>query len=137
MQTSLTSYTGPQLNLDLYTSILSPEETTAIFDHLETTVPWPRPGSNRRVNQNYGDPGLSYRLQFGGYDGKPIKIIDRPVKPWEELPILTSLRDYVATITQSRYNYCVIQRYPNGRTGIKPHRDREMRAEKRTLRACL
>lgn len=131
MQTHLTNYTSNKLDLDLYTSILPPDQATEIFNFIETTVPWPKPDQNhrRRVNQSYGDPGINYRLQFGGYGGKPLKVIDRAVKPWEELQILPTLRDYVAEITQSQYNYCVVQRYPTGNVGIKPHRDREMRPD--------
>jgi alkylated DNA repair dioxygenase AlkB len=131
MQTELTSYTNHRLNLDLYTSIFTPEQAAELFTTIETAVPWPKPDQNhrRRVNQNYGDPGVSYRLEFGGYNGKPLKIIERAVRPWDELSILPMIRDYVAEITQSHYNYCVVQRYPTGNVGIKPHRDREMRPD--------
>jgi alkylated DNA repair dioxygenase AlkB len=77
----------------------------------------------RRVQQNYGDEGVSYEINFRG------KLIKRVVKSWDEIPILKFIRDEISKITGARYNYCVVQRYPNGNVGINPHRDREMKPD--------
>ena len=36
------------------------------------------------------------------------------------------IRDRAQEITGEKYNICVVQRYPSGKVGIKPHRDKEM-----------
>jgi alkylated DNA repair dioxygenase AlkB len=50
------------------------------------------------------------------------------VIPWDELPHLVMLRDYITNITGQNYNICVIQHYNNGDVGINPHRDKEMKS---------
>jgi hypothetical protein len=51
----------------------------------------------------------------------------RPVLPWADLP---RLRDEVlqraAIIAQETFTVCIIQVYHTGKTGIDPHRDKEM-----------
>ena len=118
------------LNVDFYPSFLTKEYAESLFNHLESVVPWSKeitPG--RRVNQNYGDSGLRYTLNFGGYGDKPLKTIEREVLPWNNLPALIPLKERLSAVSHSDYNYCVIQRYPNGNVGINPHRDREMRPD--------
>ena len=76
--------------------------------------------SEKRATLTYGDTGLSYRLDFYG------KITIRKAIPWEELPILLHVRNVLQELTHQTYNTCVIQRYPNGKVGIAPHKNREM-----------
>lgn len=117
----VTSYKKERLHLDFYPHLLT-EEAEELFQFLEKNVPWTSkitPG--KRVNQNYGDEGMSYKLRFGE------KVIERKVLPWSDLPLLLTLRERISKVTGAEYNYCVIQRYPNGNVGINPHRDREMK----------
>ena len=96
-----------RLSIDLYPSFVNREYSASLFNHLEAVVPWSKkitPG--RRVSQNYGDEGLQYTLNFGGYGDRPLKTIERPVLPW--LPVLIPLRDRVSVVTKSAYNYCVV-----------------------------
>ena len=126
--TTLVNYTRENLNVDFYLGFLTEEESQAFYEYLEENVPWNKtitPG--RRVNQNYGDDGLSYTLKFGGYDGKPVKMIERKCLPWADLPVLDGVKGLLYQETRTTYNYCVVQRYPSGRVGINPHKDKEMR----------
>jgi hypothetical protein len=80
----------------------------------------------RRFNRTFGDEGLVYRIKFGGYSGRPIRRVERKAEPWDTIPMLGKLRDMIQTVTKSVFTYCVVQYYPCGKVGIKPHRDKEM-----------
>lgn len=117
------SLSGVRLSVDWYPQFLSSEESQALFDYLEASVPWTKditPG--RRVNQNYGDPGVSYKLTFGD------KVIVREVLPWDQCSVLKVVKDRLESLTEARYNYCALLRYPNGKVGIAPHRDKEIKS---------
>lgn len=112
-------YRYERCNIDFYPHFISENGSARLFKYLEDNVLWNRsiaPG--RRVQQNYGDPGISYTVTFRD------NTIVRVCKPW--LPILEKVRDAVTAVTGQPYNYCVVQRYPNGKVGINPHRDKEM-----------
>lgn len=112
-----------RLVLDYYQQLFSSEWCQYITQTLESQVIWSTPlSSGRRSNQTYGDDGLFYRVDFGAR-GSAVRV----ARPWQEIPLLPQLRDYVTNITGERYNICVVQRYPSGRVGIAPHRDHEMR----------
>ena len=120
------SYQRDRLLVDFYSSFLTPEESTALFQYLEQNVPWSKeitPG--RRVNQNYGDPGVSYEITVGyGRPSGPVRI-KREVKPWGT-GVLWAIKERLTAVTGAHYNYVVVQRYPSGKVGINPHRDKEM-----------
>ncbi len=114
-------YRDVGLNLDLYSNILTKEHAKALYEQLERDVQWSReitPG--RRVNQTFGDEGLVYEIHWYG------KTTQRKAQPW--LPCLIPVRDVLEKLTNQKYNICVVQRYPSGKVGINPHRDREMKA---------
>ena len=121
-----TSCRKERFQVDFYSSFLTPDEAEALYNHLEQTVVWSNqitPG--RRVNQNYGDAGISYKLVFGP------KVVVRKVILWgpdSGVPgaVLWAIKERLTTLTGSPYNYVVIQRYPNGKVGIAPHRDKEI-----------
>jgi len=118
---NLIKYQGEKLNVEVYPNFISPEFEKELFTLLDNNVKWSsKITSGRRVNQNYGDTGVSYKFSINS------KIIERIVHPWEQMPILQQIRDYLSSLTQTNYNYCVVQRYPNGNVGINPHRDKEM-----------
>lgn len=119
----MNSYKGERFNVEFYPSFLSEAEATILYNHIESSAKWSSkitPG--KRVNANYGDPGVSYQLKIRD------AIIDRKVLPWKELPILELVRDRLINLSKSKYNYCVVQRYPSGNVGIKAHRDKEMKS---------
>ncbi len=115
-------YLGDKLNLDFYKNFLTSEESISVFNTLEKQTKWSNLVSEKkRVNQTYGDDGLVYEINFYG------KITKRKALPWSDIPILEILRNRITEITKESYNICVIQRYPNGKIGINPHRDKEMK----------
>lgn len=125
MTTKIT-YRRERLDVDVYPDFIAPEAND-LFDYIEEKVTWNKKITpTSRVHQNYGDLGLKYVLKFGGWGGKPLKTIERPVLPWDELPALDAIKEMLYETTGATYNYCVIQRYPNGRVGINPHKDKEM-----------
>lgn len=115
-----------KLTIDFYDHLLSAPDSQTLYDIIESTVRWSKPlTANRRSNQTYGDSGLVYEIEFGGY-GRPRIVVRREAIPWDTFPMLCDLRDAISDITRETYNFCVIQRYPSGRVGINPHRDKEM-----------
>lgn len=113
------------LRLSFYTGVVTPEQAQEIASIIETCVPWRNaitPG--RRVNQIYGNPGFILKSAYGGYPGKPLVESYRPALSWDQLPLLIPLRDLLTRLTGETYKSCIIQRYPSGRVGIKPHRDK-------------
>lgn len=114
-------FRGVNFNVDFYKNFLTPEEAEFAFKTLEKEVKWSSkitPG--RRVNQTYGDDGLVYEIHWFN------KITKRKAQPWSDISILEAIRDRAQEVTGEKYNICVIQRYPSGKVGIKPHRDKEM-----------
>lgn len=112
---------GGGYNVEYDPSFFDEKYSDTIFKYLEANVKWStKITQGRRVNQSYGDPGIIYEFSIRG------KKITRTVTPWKELPFLEQLKDYVSQKTGKKYNYVVIQRYPNKNVGMKPHRDKEM-----------
>ena len=123
----MTTYQGERVEVVFHTDFLTGQESAALFQHLEANVPWAAvitPG--RRVNQNYGEKGVSYKLVFGP------RVIERKVLPWgpesgSPGTVLWAIKERLTALTGAPYNYVVVQRYPSGKVGIKAHRDKEMR----------
>lgn len=111
-----------RLNIDFHPQFLSEEKAEEAFKILEKRVPWSNLiTQNHRVNQNYGDDGLKYVVKIKD------KEIHRVCRPWKEQPILQEIKESLEKTTGVTYNYCVVQRYPSGKVGINPHRDKEMK----------
>lgn len=95
-------YRANHLKVDFYPSYIpNPEE---LFDYFEANTQWSKkvtPG--RRVNQNYGDDGIFYELNFGGYGGKELKTIRRDVISWDNLPLLEQIKNELAVFTDIDY----------------------------------
>jgi alkylated DNA repair dioxygenase AlkB len=120
-------YLKDGLDIDFYPNILNMEEADILYRELETTVPWQRISPGKRSNVTYGDANLTYKIEWGpGRDGTHGKTTYRKAVPWDNLPILHSIKDRMESITGTIFNICVVQRYPSGKVGIKPHRDKEM-----------
>lgn len=116
---------GKLLDMDVYPHFLSPKESNSIYNYLENNVKWSKSiTKGRRTHQDYGDEGVSYVLNIRGN-----KLV-RNVINWDTLPPLLKLKKKIekyASPIGTKYDYCVIQRYPSGKVGILPHRDREMK----------
>ena len=112
-------------NVDHYETLYTKSYSDIIYKTIINVLPKPLP-KGKRINVTYGDEGLVYEVVFGGYGGKPRNVVQRHAIAWNKLPILEELRDHISMLTGEKYNYCVIQYYPCGKVGIKPHKDKEM-----------
>jgi hypothetical protein len=111
------TYKAKGLNLDFYKNFLNEEEIKNILKFIKKIK---FPYEYKRSNVNYGDDGLTYKLKFGK------KVIVRDCECWDEIPELLYIKKKLEKLTGQKFNYVVIQRYPFGRIGIKPHRDSEV-----------
>jgi hypothetical protein len=122
-------YVEKNLHVSFF-QVFTPDEAQLIFNYLSTHVQWPKTATpNRRYNCTYGDDGLVYEIQFGA------KLVRRSAIPWSQLPHLIKMNQLTTRLTcdpqsfltsECKYNFCVIQCYPQGKIGINPHRDKEM-----------
>jgi alkylated DNA repair dioxygenase AlkB len=144
MDLTKTEYRNKGLNLDLYEGLYSESDCEEIFNEIEKYMSenklWEinkekskfdesgefMISEKRRTNQTFGDRGLVYELEFGGYKNRPLVKVSIPAVEWNKFPLLLVFKNLVSKITCQEYNFCVLQRYPNGGVGINPHRDNEM-----------
>lgn len=127
-------YQKDRLLVEFYPNFLSSEETTALFHHLDQSISWScqiTPG--RRVNQNYGDQGISYQITVGYNRPSGPVTVNRVVEPWgvdskAPGPVLWAIKERLTALTNNNYNYVVVQRYPSGKVGINRHRDKEIKS---------
>lgn len=105
------------LDVDYYKNFLSESEATKLLNTLLQSSDL-KLKPNTRTNCTYGDKGVFYSVTFYG------KTVVRHAKEW--LPQLKDIRDRLEKLTGQKYNYVVVQHYPHGSVGIKPHRDKEM-----------
>ena len=126
-QLSHLKITADRLNIEFYENFLPSNQAFEIYDIIEKQF-----SCNSLLYQKkrsklvYGDLGLIYEVKFGGYGGRPLKVAQYPTLSWSQLPLLTEIKNNISELTGENYNFCVIQRYPNGQVGINPHRDKEM-----------
>jgi len=115
-------YSARRLDVDLYPSFLAADVCAKLANLLERAVQWrtAKHSVGKRSTQSYGETGVSYTLHIRG------NTIVRNVLPWNRIPALIELRDAISKVTGQYFNYVVIQRYPNDRVGMKPHRDKEL-----------
>lgn len=118
------------LHLDFYPEIFDEKESTQIYRELvklfckDFPEKIPPGGVNtlrRRTNLTYGVKGLVYEIHWYG------KITRREAKDWSNAKVLLEIKDKISELTNTTYNICCVQIYPNGKHGIKPHRDKEMK----------
>lgn len=110
-------YEREKLLVLVFNDFLTKTEVEFLYDNLENTAPWKM--RNRRTTLTYGDKGVSYKYKLYG------KEIHRIAIPWTQ--DLFDIKERIRKITSNDYNYVVAQRYPNGKSGINPHRDKEMK----------
>lgn len=104
------------LNFELHLDFLSSDESTSVFNEFNSSFPL-KP--NRRLSRTFGDAGLEYVIHWYG------KTTVRKAELWT--PMLLKIREKLSLQVPEKYNICVVQRYPSGKYGIKPHRDKEMK----------
>jgi len=131
------TYKQENLHVDLFLDYIPQEYGLDLLIYLDKNVEWNRKSENKRSNANYGDVGVSYTLELGGgkegtRSGYKKVALSRVCHPWSKLPVLKQLCDMVSKSTGCKVNYVRIQRYPNRKVGISPHRDKEL-----SLESCI
>lgn len=111
-----TKYSRENLNIDYYKSLLRQDIADYWLEKLEDLLP----AVTKRTSTLIGDEGLIYKVTYRGQTSS------RAVLPWDAIEDLSELKAYVEGVTGQKMTVCVIQQYPAGKTGIKPHRDKEM-----------
>lgn len=108
--------------VDCAPSFLFQKEAKEMYSHFSSYfVPFV---NNRRQSKTFGDDGLEYEIKIKN------NTIRKKTEKWSMILFTLKTRlevflkeTYGITIT---FNICVIQRYPSGKYGIAPHRDKEM-----------
>ena len=120
---------GPYLDFD-FAQLIPIEQSLAILPTLEQKFfqnysDEDRSGKKRSAVL-VGDPNVSYHVSYGGYKGRPLVSFSRTPISWDLFPEVFALKEIIEPVSKSTFNVCVIQRYPNGKVGIAPHRDKEI-----------
>lgn len=111
----------PDADIRFMHAFLSPAETRAYYEKLESETPWNHPvvriwGKNHlqpRLSCWHGDANAMYR--FSGKTFHP--------HPWT--PVLSSLRETVQAATGFHFNSVLLNLYRDGEDGIAMHSDSE------------
>ena len=116
-------YHSNTLNFLHIPEFIPPDLSENIFTLLEQ-LPWKKKhgerAASKRTNILFSDAGLMYSTVYFQ------KRYSRLVHPWDELEMLTELKQLVEGETSTSYNCCSIMRYPTPDVGIGRHRDKEM-----------
>lgn len=108
------------LHAKYYPGIIDAETASSatrdILSHWPTTMV-----SGKRNTLTLGEPGIVYTVSFRD------TVIERRTQPWDTLPWISQLRTQIESLLTMTFNVCVVQVYPHGKVGIKPHRDKEIR----------
>lgn len=112
-------------SLDLYPSIFT---DSSIFRNqcIEYILSQTNKLPSKRTSFTFGNDGLCYSINFKGYGNNQSNTVVRVAAKWDSIPLLPTIRDHISTLTGKKFTYCVLQFYPSGKQGIKPHKDREM-----------
>jgi len=132
----LTSYADSDLKLSLSVikNFYDKASSVEIFRKLESNVVYNPPEKIKifgklfdmpRKQTAFGDPGTSYK--FSG--------IEVPSKPW--IPIISEIKERIELITGESFNFCLVNRYANGKDYIGYHKDDEKDLVKTTSIASM
>lgn len=106
--------------LQLKESFLSAEEAGEFLKNIKESGIFGKTYAKKRSSKLFGDEGIKYIIHFKERDSV------RECAPWSSLPCLEDIKRKVEEFAGEKMTVCVIQYYPNGSVGIKPHRDKEM-----------
>jgi alkylated DNA repair dioxygenase AlkB len=115
METNCLPLKDYKINVDYYSNFLPSDQASKLYSYLNSKLTW-KP--NRRSNYTFGS-SIVYEIKFKN------ATVKRPTIPWD--PELAKIRDLVTEITGQKFTVCVVMHYPSGKTGINPHRDKEMK----------
>ena len=111
-------YLDENLNVWYKDDFLSKQSSDILFQYFLQNINFGTPKSRTKIL--FGNPGLQYTVNFRG------NFTTYPVIPWSELPILEQIRDALRNIVGINYNCCVVQKYADGKSIMRKHRDKEM-----------
>ena len=102
-----------EIGKNIFSSIM--KEVVFISDEMSSIVVMGKKVKIRRKQSAYGDKGLMYR--FSG--------VSVEAKPWEESPILSTIRDFVHENYKIPVNFVLVNLYRDGNDYIGYHSDDE------------
>jgi alkylated DNA repair dioxygenase AlkB len=102
-------------NVDLYENFLTKKESKFLFEFFEN-LNWKK--DKKRESKTFGDENLEYVIHWFGKTTVRKAII----WPKEILEIKSRLEEFA----KEKFTVLVVQRYPDGKSRINPHRDKEM-----------
>ena len=111
-------YKDAGLDVEFYPNFILAEEASEFYRELDKTCV---KNPIKRVSKSYGEVGLKYVIHWYG------KTTVRELIPWETVPLLLAIKDRLNSVVPEEYNTVVVQKYPTGKIGINPHRDKEMK----------
>jgi alkylated DNA repair dioxygenase AlkB len=92
---------------------LEPSEADQLFQTINNLY---KPLKSKRQGILFGD--CPYSVTYGG---KTTITTPEPFPPY-----LIKIKERLENETSTKFNICAVQRYPSGKIGINPHRDKEM-----------
>lgn len=108
-----------KFRVDYHPNWLDQDEGNDLFNTLNDLLE----NKNTRSSLLFGDD-IKYTITYRGHSS-----VSEP-NPWPDflLPIKNKMQMFIYDTYQDEIdlNVCAIQKYPSGRVGINPHRDKEM-----------
>jgi len=123
------NYSCEYMDIDIYSKYISQSEADALFKkiidnpiHFKNEAITKKGEPSKKRNKTIYGSIKKYTIVYRG------KTIQTHVHDWKQFPELEALSKRIEEKTDQPYNTCVIQIYNTGVVGIKPHRDKEMKA---------
>lgn len=117
--------TDNRFKVDYVPEFLTVQESTDLFNLLENKFK----KYQKRQSLVFANSDVNYTIHYRNQFTFVNKTMTKPSLPW--IPQLITIKDKLEAFLKENYKEitlttCVIQRYPTGKTGIKPHRDKEL-----------
>ena len=116
-------YSDTNFSVDFFPSIFDEEDAIDWAKHFEYHLHRIDPSttsSHRRTCLLFGEVPKYVVKYFG-------QTFERKVLPWDTIPGLLDIKSYIEDICQETFTVCAVQCYRDGKVGINPHRDKEMK----------
>jgi hypothetical protein len=122
--------------VDYIPNFVNKNESNEVFAFINDIFINEKFSNTSRRSITFGDENLVYKIQFKN------GTVSRPTKEWNNhivnLKINLELFLFEKYGISIKFNICVAQRYPSGKVGIQPHKDKEMNSGiERTLIAGI
>lgn len=129
---SVQEFKSSYWNVVLIPNFLTSEEADLLMKEGESLFEDEGKIQKRRTNLTLGErKGMKYKVKFGY--GSSARTTIRQTLAYESIPSLVLIRSKIEKIASKNgenvnFPMCAALRYPNGKYGIKRHRDREVPA---------